>query len=303
MKKQVLFTGAGVALITPMHPDGSINFEKLEELVEWQIANRTDALIVCGTTGEAPTLSSPEHLEALRVAIDRAAHRIPVIAGTGSNDTAHCIDMCRTAQRMGADGLLLVTPYYNKTSQRGLIAHYTKVAASTDLPLILYNVPSRTGLNIQPETMITLYQSIDTVVGLKQANGDLSSVATLAAACDLPIYSGNDDQIVPTLSLGGKGVISVLSNVAPRQTHEICQKWFDGDVAGSRALQLDYLDVIHALFADVNPVPVKAAMNLMGMQVGECRLPLCPPDDTVLKRLETALLAHGLIGMLRRNTL
>lgn len=295
MAKQVLFTGAGVALITPMNPDGSVNYDKLAELVDWHIQNGTDALFVCCTTGEAPTLSSPEHLEALRVAIDRAAHRVPVIAGTGSNDTAHCMDMCRVAQRMGADGLLLVTPYYNKTSQRGLIAHYTKVATATDLPLILYNVPSRTGVNIQPETMLTLYNSIDTVVGLKQANGDLSSVATLAAASDLPIYSGNDDQIVPILSLGGKGVVSVLSNVAPRQTHDLCQKWFDGDVAGSRQLQLEYLDLIHALFADVNPIPVKAAMNLMGMQVGECRLPLCPPDEKTLQRLAAALHAHGLI--------
>ena len=295
MTKQVLFTGAGVALITPMNPDGSVNYDKLAQLVDWHIQNGTDALCVCCTTGEAPTLSSPEHLEALRVAIDRAAHRIPVIAGTGSNDTAHCMDMCRVAQRMGADGLLLVTPYYNKTSQRGLIAHYTKVATATDLPLILYNVPSRTGVNIQPETMLTLYNSIDTVVGLKQANGDLSSVATLAAASDLPIYSGNDDQIVPILSLGGKGVVSVLSNVAPRQTHDLCQKWFDGDVVGSRALQLEYLDLIHALFADVNPIPVKAAMNLMGMRVGECRLPLCPPDEKTLQRLAAALRAHGLI--------
>lgn len=295
MEKQILFTGSGVALITPMHPDGSVNYDKLSELVDWHIQNGTDALFVCCTTGEAPTLSSPEHLEALRVAIDRVAGRIPVIAGTGSNDTAHCIDMCRVAQRMGADGLLLVTPYYNKTSQRGLIAHYTRVASATDLPMILYNVPSRTGVNIQPETAVTLYNTIDNVVGLKQANGDLSSVAAIAAACDLPIYSGNDDQIVPILSLGGKGVISALANVAPRPTHEICQKWFDGDIEGSRRLQLEYIDLIGALFADVNPIPAKAAMNLMGMEVGECRLPLCPTDEKTLARLEKALRAHHLI--------
>ena len=296
MPKQVLFNGAGVALVTPMLPDGSINFRKLTELVEWHIANGTDAIIACATTGEAPTLSSPEHLEALRVVIEQAAGRIPVIAGTGSNDTAHCIDMCRVAQRMGADGLLLVTPYYNKTSQRGLIAHYSRVAAATDLPMILYNVPSRTGVNLQPTTMATLYHTIDNVVGIKQANGDISSVAQLAALCDVPIYSGNDDQIVPILSLGGRGVISVLSNLVPRTVHELCARWFAGDPEGSRRLQLDYLDLANALFSDVNPVPVKAAMNLMGMQVGECRLPLYPMEEPALAALEQVLRRHGLLS-------
>lgn len=296
MSKQPLFTGAGVALVTPMNPDGSVNYGKIEELVDWHIQNNTDALIVCATTGEAPTLSSPEHLEALRVAISRAKGRIPVIAGTGSNDTAHCIDMCGVAQRMGADGLLLVTPYYNKTSQRGLVAHYTKVAASTDLPMILYNVPSRTGVNILPETMAELYNTLDTVVGLKQANGDLSSVAKLAALCDVPIYSGNDDQIVPILSLGGKGVISVLSNVVPRVVHDMCAKWFAGDVEGSRRLQLDYLDLANGLFMDVNPIPVKEAMNRMGMQVGECRLPLFSMDEKNSTRLAEILKKHGLVN-------
>ena len=295
MSKKPVFTGAGVALITPMLPDGGVNYTKLEELVDWHVANGTDAIIACATTGEAPTLTSPEHLEALRVVISRAKGRLPVIAGTGSNDTAHCIDMCRVAERMGADGLLLVTPYYNKTSQRGLVAHYTKVAASTDLPLILYNVPSRTGVNIQPATVAELNR-LDTVVGLKQANGDISSVADIAALCDIPIYSGNDDQIVPILSLGGVGVISVLSNILPRETHEMCQRWFDGDVAGSRDLQLKYLDLIHALFSDVNPVPVKAAMNRMGMAVGECRLPLWQMDEKPLAALEALLKKHGLIA-------
>lgn len=295
MKKQALFTGAGVALITPMDPDGSINYAKLEELTDEQIAAGTDAIIACATTGEAPTLTSPEHLEALRVVIDRAKGKVPVIAGTGSNDTAHCIDMCRVAERMGADGLLLVTPYYNKTSQRGLVAHYSRVAASTDLPMILYNVPGRTGVNIKPETVAELYNKLDNVVGLKQANGDISSVAQIAALCDIPVYSGNDDQIVPILSLGGVGVISVLSNVVPGVVRDICRKWFEGDTAGSRQLQLEYLDLANALFTDVNPIPVKAAMNLMGKAVGECRLPLYHMDETALSALETVLKKHHLI--------
>lgn len=294
MREKALFTGAGVALVTPMLPDGSINYAKIEKLVDWHIENGTDAIIMCGTTGEAPTLKMQEHLEAIKVAVDRAGGRVPIIAGTGSNDTDHCISSCREAKRLGADGLLLVSPYYNKTSQRGLIAHYTAVAASTDLPMILYNVPSRTGLNIAPETVVTL-SKVDNIVGLKQANGDLSSVAKIAAMCDLPIYSGNDDQIVPILSLGGLGVISVLSNVIPRETHDICQKWFDGDVEESKRLQLHYLDLANGLFTDVNPIPVKAAMNLMGMNVGECRLPLYPMEDKALAALEATLRHHGLI--------
>lgn len=294
MSKQALFTGAGVALVTPMLPDGSINYAKIEQLVDWHIENGTDAIIMCGTTGEAPTLKMQEHLEAIKVAVDRAAGRVPIIAGTGSNDTDHCINSCREAKRLGADGLLLVSPYYNKTSQRGLIAHYSAVAASADLPMILYNVPSRTGLNIAPETVATLAK-VDNIVGLKQANGDLSSVAKIAATCDLPIYSGNDDQIVPILSLGGLGVISVLSNVIPRETHDICQTWFDGNVEESKRLQLHYLDLANGLFTDVNPIPVKAAMNLMGMDVGECRLPLYPMEEKALAALENILCRHGLI--------
>ena len=204
--------------------------------------------------------------------------------------------MCRVAQRMGADGLLLVTPYYNKTSQRGLIAHFSKVAASTDLPMILYNVPSRTGVDMKPATVAELYRTVDNIVGIKQANGNISSVAELAALCDIPIYSGNDDQIVPILSLGGKGVVSVLSNIVPQVVHEMCAKWFSGDIEGSRRLQLDYLDLANALFTDVNPVPVKAAMELMGMGVGQCRLPLYQMDEQPLARLEQVLRRHGLIG-------
>lgn len=295
MKKQALFHGSGVALVTPMLPDGTIHFQKIEELVDWHVKMGTDALIVCATTGEAPTLTSEEHLEAVRVAVSRAAGRIPVIAGTGSNDTAHCMEMCRAAQNLGADGLLLVTPYYNKTSQRGLVAHYTKVAASTDLPLILYNVPSRTGVDIKPETVAALYRDIDTVVGLKQANGDLSSVAKIAARCDIPIYSGNDDQVLPILAFGGAGVISVLANVVPQIVHDICAAWFVGDTEGCRQMQLQWLDLANGLFTDVNPVPVKAAMNAMGMEVGDCRLPLYTMEETTLEALKGVLRRHSLI--------
>ena len=295
MSKQPVFTGSGVALVTPMLPDGRIHFGKLEELVDWHIARGSDALIICGTTGEAPTLRMDEHLEAIRVAVCRAAGRIPVIAGTGSNDTAHCVNSCREAKRLGADGLLLVTPYYNKTSQRGLVAHYTTVAEATDLPLILYNVPSRTGVNILPETAATLYREVDTVVGLKQANGDLSSVAKLAALCDIPIYSGNDDQIVPVMALGGLGVITVLGNVVPTVVHDLCAAALNGDFATARRLQLDWLDLANGLFTDVNPIPVKAAMNAMGMAVGECRLPLYPMEERALETLRGILRSHNLM--------
>ena len=295
MSKHPLFVGSGVALVTPMLADGSVDYARIEQLVDRHVEQGSDALILCGTTGEAPTLKMEEHLEAIRVAVCRAAGRIPVIAGTGSNDTAHCINSCREAKRLGADGLLSVTPYYNKTSQRGLIAHYTAVAAATDLPLILYNVPSRTGLDIKPETVATLYRDVDTVVGLKQANGDLSAVAKLAALCDIPIYSGNDDQIVPVMSLGGVGVITVLGNVVPRVVHELCAAALAGDFVTARRLQLEWLDLANGLFTDVNPVPVKAAMNAMGLSVGECRLPLCPMEDTALDALKAVLRRHQLI--------
>lgn len=295
MSKQPVFTGSGVALVTPMHPDGRINYGKIEELVDWHVARGSDALILCGTTGEAPTLKMDEHLEAIKVAVCRAEGRIPIIAGTGSNDTAHCVNSCREAQRLGADGLLLVTPYYNKTSQRGLVAHYTTVAAASDLPLILYNVPSRTGVNILPETVATLYRDVDTVTGLKQANGDLSSVAKLAAMCDIPIYSGNDDQIVPVMALGGLGVITVLGNVVPTLVHDLCAAALDGDFAAARQMQLHWLDLANGLFTDVNPIPVKAAMNAMGMDVGDCRLPLYPMEERALEALTAVLRRHQLI--------
>ena len=295
MSKPILFTGSGVALVTPMHPDGSINYAKLEQLVDWHVDNGTDALIICGTTGEAPTLKMEEHLEAIRVAVVRANGRIPVIAGTGSNDTHHCIQSCRSAKEIGADGLLLVTPYYNKTSQRGLVAHYEAVAAATDLPLILYNVPSRTGLDIKPDTAAKLYREVDTVVGLKQANPDLAATGYLASISDIPIYSGNDDLTVPVMALGGLGVITVLGNVAPTITHDICQLWLDGHTHQSRDLFLQWMDLAQGLFTDVNPIPVKEAMNLMGMNVGECRLPLYPMEEGAKEKLAQLLRRHGLL--------
>ena len=295
MSKPILFTGSGVALVTPMLPDGRINYEKLEQLVDWHVEQGTDALIVCGTTGEAPTLKMEEHLEAIRVTVARAAGRIPVIAGTGSNDTAHCIQSCRSAKEIGADGLLLVTPYYNKTSQRGLIAHYEAVAEATDLPLILYNVPSRTGLDIKPDTAAKLYREVDTVVGIKQASPDLAATGYLASISEIPLYCGNDDLTVPMLSIGGVGVITVLGNVAPAVSHDICDLWFKGQTDASRDLFLHWMDLAQGLFTDVNPVPVKEAMNRMGFDVGECRLPLYPMEEVAAEKLAGILKHHGLV--------
>ena len=294
MSNSLLFTGAGVALVTPMERDGRVNYEKYRELIDFQITHGTDAIISVGTTGEAPTLEDDEHLHAFEVAIEQTNGRVPMIAGTGSNNTDHCIYMSREAKAMGADGLLLVTPYYNKTSQRGLIAHYTKIAASVDLPIILYNVPSRTGVNLQPKT-VAERAKIPNIVGLKQANGNMSETAEIAALCDIPIYSGNDDQIVPILALGGKGVISVLSNVVPQETHDICQAWFDGNVQLSLELQLKYLELANALFMDVNPIPVKEAMNQMGMAVGDCRLPLYNMTDAMKQNMTDVLKRYHLI--------
>lgn len=294
MSKPVLFTGAGVALITPMHPDGRINFDKYRELIDYQIEHGTDAIISIGTTGEAPTLEDDEHLEALRVAIEHTNGRVPVIAGTGSNNTEHAVFMSKEAQKMGADGLLLVTPYYNKTSQNGLISHYSHIANSVDLPIILYNVPSRTGVNIQPKTVAELYK-IPNIVALKQASGNLSETAQIAALCDITLYSGNDDQIVPIMSLGGKGVISVLSNVVPQQTHDICAAWLDGDCERSLRLQLEWLDLANALFMDVNPIPVKEALNQMGFSVGDCRLPLATMTAENKQKMTDVLRRYSLL--------
>ncbi|MBE7022107.1 MAG: 4-hydroxy-tetrahydrodipicolinate synthase [Ruminococcaceae bacterium] len=294
MSKKLIFTGSGVAIVTPFKEDG-VDFDKLGELIDFQIAHKTDAIIICGTTGEASTMPDEEHLSAIQYAVERTAGRVPVIAGTGSNDTAHGIELSKRAAKVGADALLLVTPYYNKTTQKGLVLHYNAIATATDLPVILYNVPSRTGLNIDVATAKELAKT-EQIVAIKEASGNIAYTAELAAACpELTIYSGNDDMIVPVMSLGGKGVISVLANVVPEETHDLCQKFLDGDVEGARKLQLDYLDLVKALFCEVNPIPVKTALNLMGMEVGLLRAPLCEMADKNLDVLKQALARHGLI--------
>ena len=291
-----IFTGAGVALVTPMNADGSVNFEKMKELIEFQIANNTDALIICGTTGEATTISDEDQIECVRFAKEVAAGRVPVIAGAGSNDTAHCIELAQACEKAGADGVLLVTPYYNKATQKGLILHYTAIANSINIPIILYNVPGRTGCNLAPKTVAELAK-VKNIVAVKEASGNLSQVAEIAALCgpDFDIYSGNDDQILPVLSLGGKGVISVLSNVAPKETHDMVAKFLDGDVQGAIKLQLGAIELISALFCEVNPIPVKTALNLMGYEVGACKLPLCDMEPKNLETLRTAMTNYGLL--------
>lgn len=273
--KKTVFQGAGVAIVTPMFDDMSINYPKLGEMIDWQIEQGTDAIVICGTTGESTTMTDDEHVETIRYAVERAAGKIPVIAGAGSNDTAYAVWLTREAKTAGANAVLQVTPYYNKTSQRGLIRHFNTIADATDLPVILYNVPSRTGVNIKPETYAELAKHPN-IIGAKEANGDISSVAKTAELCgeDFAIYSGNDDQIIPILSLGGRGVISVLSNVMPRETHEMCQLYFDGKVKEAAKMQIDRITLINRLFSDVNPIPVKEALNQMGWQAGPCRLPL-----------------------------
>lgn len=292
-----IFTGAGVALVTPFHEDGAVNYEKLSELIEEQIKKGTDALIICGTTGEASTLSHEEHLDVIAHAVKVVNKRIPVVAGTGSNCTETAIYLSQEAEKSGADALLIVTPYYNKATQKGLAEHYTMVAESVSLPIIMYNVPSRTGCNILPETAVALAKNVENIVGIKEATGNLSQVARLMALADgcIDLYSGNDDQIVPILSLGGKGVISVLSNVAPAQTHEICARYLAGDVEGSRKMQLEAIPLIDALFSEVNPIPVKEAMNLLGWQAGPLRRPLSPMEPQNKERLEKALKEYGLL--------
>ncbi|MBR4114130.1 MAG: 4-hydroxy-tetrahydrodipicolinate synthase [Anaerotignum sp.] len=291
-----IFTGAGVALVTPMNADGSVNFEKMKELIEFQIANDTDALIICGTTGEATTISDEDQIECVRFAKEVAAGRVPVIAGAGSNDTAHCIELAVACEKAGADAVLLVTPYYNKATQKGLILHYTAIANAINIPIILYNVPGRTGCNLAPKTVYEL-SKVENIVAVKEASGNLSQVAEIAALVgpDFDIYSGNDDQILPVLSLGGAGVISVLSNVAPKQTHDMVAKFFEGDIKGSIKLQLDAIELISALFCEVNPIPVKTALNLMGYEVGACKLPLCEMEPKNLETLKTAMKNYGLI--------
>lgn len=294
--KPVLFTGAGVAIITPFNEDQSVNYDRFAQLVEDQVKNGTDAIVVCGTTGEAKTLSTEEHINVIKLCVEVANHRVPVIAGAGSNDTHYAVRLSNEAEKCGVDALLSVTPYYNKTSQRGLIAHYNYIADRVSAPIILYNVPSRTGVNIKPETYAELAKH-PRIIATKEANGNISEIAQTAALCgdELTIYSGNDDQATAIMSLGGKGVISVLSNVVPGVAHDIVQKYLDGDYIGSRELQLKYLDLCNALFMDVNPIPVKEAMNLMGMDVGECRLPLVGLTDEARAKLKATLAKHGLV--------
>ena len=294
--KKLVFTGAGVAIVTPFAPDNTVNYTKLGALIDDQIARGTDAIIICGTTGESPTLTPEEHIDCIRFAVKHTAGRVPVVAGTGSNDTAFALQLSLEAEEAGADALLMVTPYYNKCSQAGLIRHFTYVADRVKTPIILYNVPSRTGLNIKPETYYELSRH-ENIVGIKEAGGDISAIAKTIALCgdSLAVYSGNDDQITALIALGGKGVISVLSNVAPEIAHEIAAKGVAGDIAGSAALQLKYLDLCNDLFCDVNPVPVKAAMNMMGLDVGPCRMPLSEMSEANQAKLRATLKRHALV--------
>ncbi len=271
-----IFTGSGVAVVTPFLEDGSVNYDKLEELLEYHCGHRTDGIVVCGTTGEASTLSMEERAEVIRFAAERVKGRVPVIAGTGSNSTQATVQMSQRAEQDGADGLLVVTPYYNKCTQQGLEAHYKMVAREVSVPLILYNVESRTGVNIAPETMARLYREVENIVGVKEASGDISQAAWLMHLTDgkIDLYSGKDDQIVPVLSLGGRGVISVLANIAPEYTHDICAAYLAGNVSESRKMQLEALPLIKSLFCEVNPIPIKKACNLLGMNVGSLRMPL-----------------------------
>ena len=293
-----IFTGAGVAIVTPFNDDEerSINYDKLDALLDYHCNNGTDCIVICGTTGESATMTEEEHMQCVKFAIDRVKGRIPVIAGTGSNCTRTAIDMSKEASEYGADGLLLVTPYYNKATQNGLIGHFSAVAKEVTAPIIMYSVASRTGCNIEPATAAKLVKEVDNIVGIKEASGNISQVAKIMNLTDgnIDVYSGNDDQIVPVLSLGGKGVISVLSNVAPDEAHDICEKYFNGDVKGSAALQLKALPLIEQLFCEVNPIPVKAALNLMGKEVGPLRLPLTEMEPQNQERLAKAMKDFGI---------
>ena len=292
-----IFKGAVVAIVTPFTQDDKVNFEELGKMIDFQIAGGTDAIIICGTTGESSTLTHEEHDECIKFAVEHTAGRVPVIAGTGSNSTAEAIRLSTHAQNNGADALLLVTPYYNKATQKGLIQHYTAIANSVDLPIILYNVPSRTGVNILPQTAVTLAKNVKNIVAIKEASGNISQVAELAALADgcIDIYSGNDDQVVPLLSLGGVGVISVLSNVMPKLTHDMVMSYLNGDVKLSRQLQLSVMNLNKALFCEVNPIPVKEALNMMGWNAGAVRSPLCEMEPQHKELLRKELAAMKLI--------
>ncbi len=292
-----IFKGAGVAITTPFLANGEVDYDTFRDQIEYQIQNGTDAIIVCGTTGEASCLSHEEHLDCIKFCVEVVNKRIPVIAGTGSNCTETAIYLSTEAEKYGVDGLLVVTPYYNKATQKGLIEHYTMVANSVKLPIIMYNVPSRTGCNILPETAAKLCKNVPNIVGIKEASGDISQVAKVALLCgdDIDIYSGNDDQIIPILALGGKGVISVLSNVAPKQTHDICQAFFDGDTAKAAKLQIEAIPLVGALFCEVNPIPVKKAIELQGRDTGVVRRPLTEMESQNAERLKKEMQAYNVL--------
>ncbi|MBO4876635.1 MAG: 4-hydroxy-tetrahydrodipicolinate synthase [Ruminococcus sp.] len=294
--KNTIFTGAAIAIITPMNADGSINYDELGKLIDYQINNSTDAIVICGTTGEASTMTDDEHIECIRYTVERAAGRVPVIAGTGSNDTAYAVKLSKEAEAVGADGLLLVTPYYNKTTQKGLIGHFTAVADAVNIPIILYNIPGRTGMSIEVATVKKLAEHRN-IVAIKEASGNISYTAKLIAECGdmIDVYSGNDDMIVPIMSLGGKGVISVLSHVIPKQTHDMVQYCLDNNYAEATKLQIEYLDLINNLFIEVNPIPAKEAMNMLGWSAGPCRMPLCEMSDEHKEILRASLAKHGLL--------
>ena len=292
-----IFTGSGVAIVTPFHADGSINYNKLEELIDFHCDNGTDSIVICGTTGESATMTEAEHVECIKKAVEFTRGRIPVVAGTGSNATHTAIELSKEAEAAGADGLLIVTPYYNKCTQAGLAAHYTAIAKEVKTPIIMYSVASRTGVNIAPETVASLVKNVDNIVGVKEASGNISQIAKIMNLTDgkVDLYSGNDDQIVPIMSLGGIGVISVLANVAPKETHDICAKYLAGDVKGSAELQLKALPLVDALFSEVNPIPVKKAMQLMGHEVGPLRMPLTELTEGNTEKLAKAMKDFGII--------
>jgi len=292
-----IFTGSGVAIVTPFHADGSINYDKLEELIDFHCNNGTDSIVICGTTGESATMTEAEHVECIKKAVEFTKGRIPVVAGTGSNATYTAIELSKEAEAAGADGLLIVTPYYNKCTQQGLAAHYTAIAKEVKTPIIMYSVASRTGVNIAPETVASLVKNVDNIVGVKEASGNISQIAKIMNLTDgkVDLYSGNDDQIVPIMSLGGIGVISVLANVAPKETHDICAKYLAGDVKGSAELQLKALPLVDALFSEVNPIPVKKAMQLMGHEVGPLRMPLTELTEGNTEKLAKAMKDFGII--------
>ena len=292
-----IFTGAGVAIVTPMKNNEEVNYDKLEELINWQIDQGTDSIIIAGTTGESSTLTMEEHADVIKAAVEFTKHRVPVIAGTGSNCTRTAIQLSQEAEEFGADGLLIVTPYYNKATQAGLVNHYTKIAQNTKCPIILYNVPGRTGCNLLPETVATLVKTNSNIVGLKEATGNVAQASKTMLLTDgnLDLYSGEDGIVLPLLSIGGKGVISVWSNVAPKQVHDMSDSFFKGDLATAQKLQREALPLVDGLFAEVNPIPVKEALNLMGKEVGPCRAPLSPMGEAAKAKLVEAMKAYGLL--------